>query len=678
MPDENITPAVGTLAVIGQTPIRRVEEFIEPGAGASLFALSSPAVPQIVVLTPASGSLSIVAGAPAVIIYTGGDLSLAPGAASLSAVGRAPSIVYTVLTDLSITPGAGALSLGGRAPFLLRGSFLALPALVPAELNVDQTVAYAADQFEIALNDSDAFLSQPDLATIDLGFLDDLLAPQLVNTIKDGVVDQIELHVLPSKMATVIRGRDAAAHAIDSTVYVTYSANQSQVQFPPQPESVPGFSGLPVTPGVTVPIVLPGPWRAEQIAKDLCARVGLKCQYGAPDYQLREDVAVNGPVLGVIQSLVDPFSHFERSKVDIWLEGDTLIVRPRGAAGIGITLDAHDTRITNLMVRQRLVDLVRVVRLTGSRTGSNPYFAVDPGDAETETVDEIKDGDLVISRVVTRETKRILDGAVKHQLIETFKRDNDSTSETFGQIAVSTAETWSLWDDLVLTYPNQIVNSPHERVRTTITTEEGVPVKRTRVIHSYDANNFLQAQETISEDPVGFGWEVVKSEIKTYRRNGPNMYQITSTQYSSDGRAGEVHRTTALGSPPGGPGRGFGGGGGEFQGEPITLGKIISTLPGAKDFTVTNASLLMEHLQIILAQAEAASGATEYEINFTAAGIPWIHRGQFIQLTGLTREDGVTPIPLQNSLVSEAKQEYRETSPEPTYLTHVKALFWTP
>jgi hypothetical protein len=152
------------------------------------------------------------------------------------------------------------------------------------------------------------------------------------------------------------------------------------------------------------------------------------------------------------------------------------------------------------------------------------------------------------------------------------------------------------------------------------------------------------------------------------------MYQITTTQFGSDGVAGDVRRTTANGTPPGGPGRSLARNASSEQ--QLVHAVLISNAPGAKDITINNRSLLLEHMHIIASQAQQASGATEVEISFSAAGMPWIRRGQYITLTGLFAEDGTTPVPLQPALVTESRIEYRESSESPTYLTYVKALFW--
>jgi hypothetical protein len=81
------------------------------------------------------------------------------------------------------------------------------------------------------------------------------------------------------------------------------------------------------------------------------------------------------------------------------------------------------------------------------------------------------------------------------------------------------------------------------------------------------------------------------------------------------------------------------------------------------------------HFNTICALAAAASGATEVDISFTAANMPWLKQGQTISLTGLKDEDDGT-FSLDPAFVTEAKFEYRENSQTPTNLVHVRAVYY--
>jgi hypothetical protein len=567
----------------------------------------------------------------------------------------------------------------------------------PSELNYDQSVQLVGDQFEIALNGSDAYLDGVALADMDTGLLDPYLAPEVVEHVSGGVVDERELHVFPDKMVSVVRGRDASANAADSTVYANYVVGGLLPGglVGGETPSPPGFPSLPAIEGVTVPLDLRGPqWTASMIAKDLCSRVGLACSYEAPDYVMREDFQVNGSVTGAIMSLVEPFSHFEPSKVDIWLDGDVLIVRARsaGAPEDSVSISAHDARVTQLMFRDHFLGYVRVLRLTGSVTGQSTNFvAVDPGSRTTSTVDEMEKDGHIESRIITTETVRILDNAILSSLVETFKWDPVTSTLALSE----TVETAVDVDDLVLAYPNQIVNQPQEHSRVSITSSFTIdssgfrtfgPTKKTTFITSYDLTGRKSAEETVEEKwalinlTTGFGWVLKSSETKQYRDSGPGQYMIVSTSYNSRGAPGKTRRTTANGSRPGGPGLSVS----RNANDPTTptsdvvYAVVISTAPGAKDVNITNRNLLDEHLASIAAQASAASGSTETEISFTAAGMPWIRRGQYLTITGLDDELGYD-IPIATALVIEARVEYREGEGDggSSYTTFVRAAYWS-
>lgn len=568
----------------------------------------------------------------------------------------------------------------------------------PAGLNVDQAIDYAADQFEIELNDSQAWRAGMEAAAIATGLLDPYLVPEYVDAIVSGVVDERELYILPDSFKAVFRGRNAMALAADTNLFVTYAASPNVVVAETPPASIPGFPGLQVIPGVTSPLVLPGPWTAQRIATDLCQRAGLGCAYGSPDYQLREDFAVNGSVTEAIQQLVQPFSNFESSKADMWVENGVYIVRHRGEGTPSVlTLDVHDARISEMVVLDSDLPKIRVLRMVGSMTGANLNVAADPGDATRETTDETEEGGVVTSRVITRERYRILDNAVKSQTIETYE-ERFTGGISNGLELVSRKETSSDWDDLVLTFPNQIVNFPKEHTRTIVESgpdaefpEFWSPLKRTRIRHAYNGDGYLKMQEVFEEDwekgddinpavSIALGhWEPSGSEIKQYRENGAGMYQITTTQISAEGTPGQTRRTTANGTPPGGPGRSVAGNVADNT-IAVTYGVVISQDPLARDVTISNRSLLPEHALKIKAQAIAASGALEREIKFTAAGMPWLRRGQFILLEGLISEGPYEePITFQPALVTAARLEYREgPDGEPSYKSYVSMVYWVP
>ena len=594
----------------------------------------------------------------------------------------------------------------------------------PAEFNVDQTVQLAADQFEAAFNGAEVFAARASLTTASIasGFLDAGLNPVLVSSIAGGVIDEFKLRVSmdggTQKMTSIVLGRDAAALAADSVILVKYSVRTSA---PPtsQTSYAPGFPQLPRQPGLTEPeVVYVGPaLSARYICEDLARRAGLSCLYQTTNYRFLEDFTATGSVLDSIRAVVEPFSHFEPSKADIWVEGTQIIVRARDVGGPASSLSVFDARLSHFDTQARELGRIRVLRLTGGVAINPKFLAVDPGTpvddspfaagvGELETIentDETVQQGRVVKRVVLRETRRVRDHAILASRDETYLESVVDGIRKDLRL-VSTLDVASDWEPLRLGYPNRIVNSPKELTRTSTT--EGLTKIQDRITgettfvwepkelvimsQTYDKDTGFLLSQTTSKDT----WDREKRswsgaptwEIKTYRKNGAGTYQITTVQHDADGTPGGPKRTTAGGPPPGGPGRRADGrsqlppperGPGDqtpIPGIPVTYAAVIdgSNGRGSRDFSLHNPNLLENDLAVIAAQARQASGKTEVELSFTAAAIPWLRRGQRLQLTGLEDEAGGS-IPLQLALVTECKHEFREGQ---SYRSHIKACWW--
>ena len=549
----------------------------------------------------------------------------------------------------------------------------------PSELNVDRTVQYVSDQFEIAYNGSDVFWTEPDFATIETGLLDPYLDPVFVAAIEGAIVDEVELHITEApgeaaKQTSVVRGRDTAAYSVEKSVYITFAVS-GQGQVNPSFATIPGFPTMPIIPGVTVPEYLAGAWTARSACAYLASKAGLSLAYSAPDYYIRENITVSGSVIGGIQQIVEPFSHFEPSKVDIWTEGTMLIVRSRGTGGAGLSMDVHDSRIRDLMIRKQFLGHIRVLRIIGaSDAGVGPGGVAVTGFSDRENVDETTDANgNVTMRVTTVEHVRDIDGAVITQDINVYKDQGE------GLVLVSYKHTVSEFEEALVAFPNVLLNSPKEVSRViTELNEQTFETSRTTVSHSYDTDGFLSAQDTRKEDfdADTQAFTLNSSEIKQYRDNAGG-YQITTTQYDADGNPGDTRRTTVRGQRPGGGGGGRQAPTNISKQQPVTYATVIDldAIDG-KDVTIQNGNLLLPEIKIIADQARQVNGATEWEVNFTAIGFPWLLRGQYLTLTGLEDEGG-TVRDVGPALITEARIEYREDSPSPTYLTFVKAVFWT-
>ncbi len=567
-----------------------------------------------------------------------------------------------------------------------------------SEINVDGTLQFAATQFEVAVNGSIGFETGFGASpTIRTGQLDPTLTPFINTIVTNGYVDEVELHVAPNKMTSVYRGRDLASLAVDNGVWVIYAVRPPAGTTLPTTAPIPGFPPLPIVPGVTVPAPKTGVWKASTIAKDLCSRVGLNVSWGCPDYTLREDLSVNGSVLAALQQLVEPFNHFEPTKIDMYFSGGidrglpilNVVQRPAGNGG-SVLLDAHDARITNLMIRRRQIGYIRVLRIVTNAMNKIVAGTVSvTGEHDEHTVDEASDAAHgVVSRLTTDTTYRDVDNAIMRQTTEVEQWDDSTDPPALRKTSFSTLT--NDWPSLpILTAPDGTISVPFvpPLAGTVVNTDEfdsEGAVTTTSTVTDYDyedsggstPSGYLRTATTVKTITDVDGTQHVSSEIKTYKKDGLRMYVIASI--TSDG---EVRRTSANGTPPGGPGRGK-------VLVPASSGAMTPTVYAmmvsgqGKDVTITNNNLLLPELKIIAGQATLASGAIETEVSFTAANIPWIERGGQLLLSGIEDEFGA-PLVIGSAsgsfsgLITEAKFEYREDSENPTCLIHVRASTWS-
>jgi hypothetical protein len=551
-------------------------------------------------------------------------------------------------------------------------------------LSVDQSTQLTADQWTLELNNTDAWRARSDAQHVDIstGLINHLDQPELVKHIKDGVVDEWELVFGPAQTVARMRGRDAAAALLDQTIFVTYVTGGVPVPVTNDDVLPPSLKKIP---GVTERIFLSGLWRASTVAQDLATRVGLTCSWQAPDYVLREDVEVSGPVVGTIYQLVEPFSHFEPFKVDVWVEGKTLMVRQRQGLveapgplgptpGVLNTITSHDLRGQQLLVRATYLDKTRVIRMTGAATGDCSALNATEPFSEQYTITE---GGREL-RITISGTKRVIDGAEMNSQTETY----DLTNSKF----VSRKTTTNQQEAYEFDTNCRITNSPKDRGSQTLVEsldeEDGVIRQsgRITVAKVYDTLGFLVSETTTEEAIVDGAFQVSTKEVKRLFESGLKVYTQETTRYTADEEGtlafDSAQSGTGGGHRPGGPGRAPR----DTAGLAIPkafIAEVIDNEPGAKDFSMQNASMTQDNLNQIRDQARASSGASEYNVEFTAVNIPWLKKGQMLEITGLMYEDGVTPVSLPVMLVYEAHVEYVEDPGNPHSTINVKGIFWS-
>jgi len=564
------------------------------------------------------------------------------------------------------------------------------PDGIASAFTIDQSVQMASDQWELALTSSEQWRARSRTNSVDLstGLINALGDPDLVKHVKEGKTDEWELEFLPDKLIGRMRGRDAMAFALDTALFISYVSGGVA---PPAIDPALLPPGLQPILGVTERLYLPGHWLASTICRDLATRVGLDISYQAPEYVLREDVEVNGPALGAIQQIIEPFTHFEPFKVDVWVEGKTLMIRQRQGLvespgplgplpGTLNTVSIGDLRANSLTIRAHFLDYIRIFRALGavldcSASSANRTIGIR---------DQFTAGDF---RTTIAKEVRVLDKADMGSQTDVVDLRNAHM--------VSRETVVHLQDPLILDANCRIINSPLDRGSQTLLEEEiqetfeGLTTtafrqtKRITVTNVYDNNNFMTGQDTVTEerdatDPAS-QLQVTKRESQVFSDNGPKMWGARATKWSidSDGTSSvdSVQSAPGSGVRPGGPGR-----------APVETATdsqrafkaaIIDNLPGAKDFSLKNDNLKQDQIDMIYNQAVASSGAQEYEVQFVAAQIPWIKKGQMLKITGLVYEDGVTPVDLPNMLVLDTRIVHTEESSNPTSLVQIKAVFWS-
>ena len=575
--------------------------------------------------------------------------------------------------------------------------------------SIDQSLSLGADQFEITLISSQPFVqrAQINLATIKSGLVDALGASKLVEHITAGVVDEIDLQVSPSSMETTVRGRDAAALLLDTSINITYGGPIKTAADVAAQAALFAETSLADVPGITSSIEMPGVWTASGIVRNLATRVGLDVAYLCPDYTLREPFSVSGSILAAIQTLVAPFSQFEPSRVDVWVDGRTLMVRSRpgvgggaGTAGTPVpgafnTFEARDGRITNLSFRHMTMGMTRVMRLTGRPDLSQRTACDFIVEETTENRGYDVRGEVTSKVVTTTTTKKPLGHVLKvyEEIYGTKTFDNVPLP---GLTLLAVVKTTGTYDRPFYDENCNLLNSPKKRsefVETdaydlgdpdgTPSIPAGLkPFQQKRVSFDYDESDgpgqpgtlLQQVTETVQYNKDERTFEPLERATMNLVPTGILEYTAVTKKFNADGTMISQTSSPAGGHRPGGGGRRPSSNVADAD-NPFVIVELVDDDLHASDFQYDNKNLEDSHLRIIAQHCRDASGAEEIEVSFVAANIPWLRRGQMIQITNLDDENG-DDIPLAPMLVLEHRLEY-DGSQNPKYTSTVRAVSWT-
>jgi len=368
-----LAPSPGGLALVGQqgSSPRRT-----PAPGVLGLASVAGTIVQGR-FTPAVGVLALV-GIQGTAVRSS---ILTPAAAALALVGLAP----TLRPGIACQPGTGSLGLVASQPAwpdVPQQTALVVPLapgqFFPTRFTVDASLDLPADQYTADVAGSDFYQQAHATDRVTLRAGDG--GP----VIDGGSIDEYALTVEPTRITGTIKGRDPMARLLDTQV--------SQIfQNGPPPEVISGE--------VTVPIAY-GLFWASDIATFVVQRAGLALSWECPDYAVHESVNAVGRPIDVLLQLVRPFSLREARKVDVFLEGRTVICRqrplPAPVAPAVNTFAARDLRIKSLRLRKFRTDRIGHLTLRGMRLDATP--ATNPGA-----------GDPLGAATLTGGTLRLLD-----------------------------------------------------------------------------------------------------------------------------------------------------------------------------------------------------------------------------------------------------------------------------
>jgi hypothetical protein len=569
--------------------------------------------------------------------------------------------------------------------------------------DIDSTLELTADGFKMMLLSADKFLtaSRSDSVNESLG----LEFAGTIGAIVGGVIDEYEITVGVTNVTGRLRGRDSAAALLDSTYDHIYQRPATTLPNAGPIETVPAPLGTPQT--------SIGIFTAQQIASDAVASMnaGLRLSWEVPNYTiLIPTFQVSGRVVDILRSLAAPWSQVEPFKVDIIAEGTTVIVRNRSIAGsANFTLDAVGSRQSSITVRKRPLRLFGTVVLRGMHDPSNqqtpPPGTTPPPDpnvpppqgtsietSTNEIFDQTGARTSTITTVNTYQTpERLLLNSIKTEIVY----------DQSGSARLGSRETTVKTYERTVRDSRGALNSPKPLTSYT-RTEKFDPDTGTlkessteEADYTYDSMGFQSAETVIRKTlDTSLTPAVMKNSemlVSTLQDIGALLVEKVTSKYVWNTDDGESLGKWVLsrrdtqqsgGHRPGGPNRGQStagttaftpGSGGTAAGNQIVITRTFHTGPKTLNVTYSNENLTAAQLQIIMNQFAAADGLWEYELIFSGVSMPWLRRGQSVQVVNIPvsgSQNYATPV----GLILEVRTSYDESTKTPGMLQNVRAF----
>jgi len=584
------------------------------------------------------------------------------------------------------------------------------------QFTIDSSLDLAADSYTAQVAGSATYLAAADADTITLeaGLIDPATSVAYRVGHLVGGIDEYELSIEPSRITGRIQGRDRMAELIGRRYQKRYLRAQ------PTPNEQDAMEDR-LFDGAADPIVyVVGTFRASEIAKEVVESCGLTLSWECRDYTLLEGFDANGRPLDILRTLVEPWSQVEALKVDILVQGTTVICRPRALTLTpDYTYSVTDARIKQKTLRKRRARRYGKVTLlgklvppgTGVVTGS--LYTANEVD-ETKTSETTDEAGTVIQRVTRTTTYRMPEKVPIRVHEQTYDRQAGGLL-----VLVKDEQTENEWEDAVYdergatTQPrqkSQLTNSRMDKLN-----GKSIPfqvVSRAEVSFGYDIEEYqditttrkwelkkipaVTSVETIPAVPPATEDTYIVRELVAARYKLEEKERVTRTLAEVShleveevtsvykvGTAGNFYLSQrdavkSAGVRPAGPrpGRTIVIGAGDTGPKaPITVEHRVSSHVWAQDVQYSNPNLEDEDLDFILAQFQVASGLWAYELTMTYLAMPWIRKGNVLQLTGLLSETGAA-IPLGPALVVNQELTYDESSASPSMLSRLTARWW--
>lgn len=554
--------------------------------------------------------------------------------------------------------------------------------------HLDSSLELAADSFTLDVPGTQDYreAAETDVVRLKAGFTDAATGLHYEVGQVVGPADAYEISIDPKEMTCRVSGRDSMAELIGRRFAKRYLRAQ------PTPEEQAAMDGHTFADEPDPIVYAVGSFNASEIAREVVAFCGLSLSWECRDYTLLEDFDASGRCLDILKRLIEPWCQVDRCRVDLFAEGDTIAARPRQSPMVsGWSYPWNHAGIKHVTVRRQIgkrygrVSLFGKLVPKGLTDGGGGIY--QPSELEETSVSETKDeADNVLQRVVRTTTYRMPEKIVLRSREQTFDRQGGALKLVKDEQRENEWETIPYTDARASKNPRQLrastlVAGIHPNDKAKIFQH----IRREDVSFSYETEGYQDMTTTrtwelnLTKRQLAETERVVRvlKEIEHLKTE-----EVTSTyKAKTSGEFYLAHMQTneSAGLRPGGPRPGrtitIGSGDTGTQ-EPLTLEAVVSDHVWAEDVQYSNPNLEQEDLDWILAQMQAASGQWEYSLAIDYVAMPWIRKGDVIEITGLTAEDGVTPIQIGPALIVTQGLNYDESSTAPQMVSRLSAVWW--